>query len=584
MEKHYTSEENIQILISLLKEHNIKKIIASPGAMNIGFVASVQNDDFFEIYSCVDERSAGYLACGLAEESKEPVVLTCTGATASRNYFAALTEAYYRKLPIIAVTSTAHCGRIGQGFPQITDRTIQPKDIVKLSVQLPTVESAEDRWACNLNVNKALLEVRHRGYGPVHINVATYSSYDFSVKELPKQRVIKRIENLNMLPKIVAPKIAIFIGAHSKINKELEEEIEEFCEKYNAVVLEDRTGNYFGKYKILPNILCDQDEYFSSLQNVDLVIEIGNISGAYIKIKPKEVWRVNPDGEIRDKYKKLVYIFESEELKFFKEYNKLITEKKETTYYNEWKEECDSIKRKIEDSKIPFSNIWIAKNTINRLPEKCTLHLGILNSLRSWNYFDDEKNIYGYCNTGGFGIDGIVSTIVGASYANKNKIIYGVLGDLAFFYDMNALGIRDIGNNIRIMIINNGAGTEFHNYNHGATIVGNKTGEDVGKFFAADGHFGNKSPKLIKNYAEDLGFKYISAKNKQEYLKNVNEFINERSDKSIVFEVFTNTEDESNALKYIRNLKKNLKASSKNVLKKALGEKNIRTLKNIMKS
>ena len=348
--------------------------------------------------------------------------------------------------------------------------------------------------------------------------------------------------------------------------------------------MEDRTGNYFGKYKILPNILCDQDEYFSSLQNVDLVIEIGNISGAYIKIKPKEVWRVNPDGEIRDKYKKLVYIFESEELKFFKEYNKLITEKKETTYYNEWKEECDSIKRKIEDSKIPFSNIWIAKNTINRLPEKCTLHLGILNSLRSWNYFDDEKNIYGYCNTGGFGIDGIVSTIVGASYANKNKIIYGVLGDLAFFYDMNALGIRDIGNNIRIMIINNGAGTEFHNYNHGATIVGNKTGEDVGKFFAADGHFGNKSPKLIKNYAEDLGFKYISAKNKEEYLKNVNEFINERSDKSIVFEVFTKTEDESNALKYIRNLKKNLKASSKNVLKKALGEKNIRTLKNIMKS
>lgn len=103
MEKYYTSERNAQIVIALLKANNIRKIIVSPGATNITFVASIQQDPYFEIYSSVDERSAAYMACGLAAESGEPVVLSCTGATASRNYLPGLTEAFYRKLPVLAI-------------------------------------------------------------------------------------------------------------------------------------------------------------------------------------------------------------------------------------------------------------------------------------------------------------------------------------------------------------------------------------------------------------------------------------------------------------------------------------------------
>ena len=96
MEKCYTNEIHTQILIALLKAHGIRKVVASPGATNICFVASIQNDPYFEIYSSVDERSAAYIACGLSAESGEAVVLSCTGATASRNYIPALTEAFYR--------------------------------------------------------------------------------------------------------------------------------------------------------------------------------------------------------------------------------------------------------------------------------------------------------------------------------------------------------------------------------------------------------------------------------------------------------------------------------------------------------
>ena len=140
----YTSERNNQIVIKLLKYHKIKKMVISPGATNVSLVASIQNDPFFELYSCVDERSAAYLACGLAEESGEAVALSCTGATASRNYFPGLTEAYYRKLPILAITSTMPIDRIGHNIPQIIDRTNVTNDIAKGTYYIPMVDNDED--------------------------------------------------------------------------------------------------------------------------------------------------------------------------------------------------------------------------------------------------------------------------------------------------------------------------------------------------------------------------------------------------------------------------------------------------------
>ena len=79
MDKFYTVERNMQMLISLMKSHGVKKIVISPGTTNVTFVGSVQNDPYFELYSCLDEHSAAYMACGLAEESGEPVALSCTG-------------------------------------------------------------------------------------------------------------------------------------------------------------------------------------------------------------------------------------------------------------------------------------------------------------------------------------------------------------------------------------------------------------------------------------------------------------------------------------------------------------------------
>ena len=312
-----TIERNTLILLSLLKQHNIRYVIASPGATNVTFVASVQNDSFFKVFSAVDERAAAYMACGLSEETGEVVVLSCTGATASRNYIPGLTEAYKKHLPILTVTASQYLGKTYHFSPQQIDRSVQSENIVKLSVQVPTVRTKEDEESTVTNINKAILELHHNCCGPVHLNMVTLYSNDFSIKEMPKYRTIKRVKEKNEFPIIPYKlKVAVFVGIHSVFDKETENLIERFCEIYNAIVICDQTSNYRGKHRILANLLNDQDTEFSS-RNFDLVIHIGYVSGAYIRFNTKQVWRVNSDGEIRDTYRKLTYVFEIEEKDFF---------------------------------------------------------------------------------------------------------------------------------------------------------------------------------------------------------------------------------------------------------------------------
>ena len=143
---------------------------------------------------------------------------------------------------------------------------------------------------------------------------------------------------------------------------------------------------------------------------------------------------------------------------------------------------------------------------------------------------------------------------------------------------MNSLGNRYVNKNMRIMVINNGKGTEFRNYSHMAS----QFGEKADKYIAAGGHYGNKSEILIKNYSESLGFKYISASNKNEFNEQIDKFLVIKSDSPIIFEVFTNSEDESKSLKNIRAIKQSLKGKIKEKIGKSLNTETKEKLKKIV--
>lgn len=566
--KQYSSELSVQYLVALLKAHNIKRVIASPGTTALSFVASMQCDPYFEMYSCVDERSAAYMAVGLAAETKEPVVITCTGATASRNYLPALTEAYYRKLPVMAVTGTQYEGRIGDLHSQLIDRSSIQKDVAVFSVHIPGLvetSSFEEKRHVQVDLNRAITALTRRGGGPVHINLQTLYSRDFSVKQLPNVKVIKRMTygTVDQFPHIPNGRIAIWVGSHNTFSEELTEAIDAFCASRNAVVFCDHTSGYYGKYKVNFSLVAVQKTYTSPLSRIDLCIHIGEISSEYgsLAMQKNEVWRVSEDGEIRDQFNKLTYEFEITETDFFRFYTLERTELQDT-YLKQCHEEYDRVFTKMPE--MGFTNIWVASMIAPRLPEGCVLHLGILNSIRSWNLFQLPKGITSFANVGGYGIDGSVSTAIGASLANRNKLYFCVVGDLAFFYDMNSLGNRHVGNNVRLLIVNNGRGTEFRNFYH----VGSTFGDDADAYIAAAGHYGNKSKSLVKNYAQDLGYEYLFASTKEEFLQVYERFTSsEITDNSIVLEIFTKSVDESETLKNIWNIETTNSGAFKNELR-----------------
>ena len=580
--RFYTNERNVQIAIALLKAHGIHRVIVSPGTTNMTFVVSIENDPWFHIWSSVDERSASYLACGMAAETGEPVVISCTGATASRNYMPGLTEAYYRKLPVLAITSTRGNYKIGHLIDQQIDRRNIPNDIAIESVTIPMVKDYEDERFCEIEANKAILALKLNGGGPVHINMYTRYSHDFSVREIPHVNTIYRHTIYDKeWPSIPHDgRIVVRIGSHADFTDEQTRAIDEFCATYDAVVCCDHTSGYRGKYEVHGQLVFGQQMWQSSLRNTNLCIHIGEVSGDQFCVNAKHTWRVSPDGALRDTFGNLRRVFMMHETDFFNHYKK--KDCNHTEYLDSLNKEIDEIKNKIPN--LPFSNIWMAQQMHDKLPKGCEIHFGIYHSLRSWNFFKLPMGIQAKCNVGGFGIDGGVSSMIGASLSNSDKLFFGVFGDLAFFYDMNVIGNRHVGNNVRILLINNGKGNEFRNYGHPCFFLG----DEADKYIAAAGHYGNMSNLLVKNYAENLGYDYLKAANKEEFISVIEHFLSPHiGDRPILFEVFTETDDESNALETILNIvidqKAQIKSNIKKAVKKVVGDKGIETIMKIIK-
>ncbi len=558
MNTQYSSEKSIQILIALLKAHNIKRIVASPGGTNMMLNASLQYDGSFEMYSSIDERGAAYIACGMASETGEPVMITCTGATASRNYMPGLTEAFYRKLPILVVTGTQDLRRMGNLYDQVIDRSVLAKDVATYSTYIPTVRDEKDAESVALKINQAISALTLNGGGPSHINFETVYSRDLSVKELPNVKTIRRIDYDGQFPKLPQGKVAIFIGSHKQFTKQETILIDKFCEDYNAVVFCDHTSGYIGKFRQLDALLHIRNA--SCLQNIRLLIHLGEVSGDHFNMgsRAQEVWRINEDGQLRDRYGKLSYVFDMSESHFFESY---AGNNKQS--HNSFLQACKEEYKKYYESipELPLSNIWLAKQLAPALPENSTIHFGILTSLRSWNFFEISRTINSASNVGGFGTDGMLSALLGASLVHPEKLYFGIVGDHAFFYDMNALGNRHLGSNLRILLVNNGKGCEFtHHLNAGHILK-----EDVDQYVAAAGHFGNKSRTLVRDYAKNLQLEYITASTKEEFSQNMAKFTDPKCSRSCIFEVFTNDFDENDALKLLagdgkmENIKKGVK-------------------------
>jgi 2-succinyl-5-enolpyruvyl-6-hydroxy-3-cyclohexene-1-carboxylate synthase len=555
------------------------------------FTFSVENDPFFTCYSVVDERSAAYFAMGIAQELSVPVGIVCTSSTATCNYLPGITEAFYQGVPLVVMTGDRDPYLLRQMEDQMIDQVNMYQRVVKKSVTLPIVNNDEDVWYCERIINEALLEINHRGYGPVHINVPVVAhSLPISVKELPEVKVISRISlsdssefTLNRLHEKLkelenAPKIMVIAG--QSINSSIEKTLELFFERFNCVIYTEHMANLHikGAVNLTLTVNTLSHNTFNELLP-DIVISLGGNIAVYglkgiLRTKKFKHWLINENGDVIDAFKNLTTIFECTISQFFEYFaHHADTDKGTKDYYNSWID----IYKQIQIPELPFSNVSVIQSFLKKMPENSLLHLSILNSIRISNFFELPANTKVYANIGTDGIDGSMSTFLGQSYVSK-KLSFLIIGDLSFFYDMNSIRIRHIKNNTRILLINNHGGGEFYNNTPPSQ-----------RPVTLDLHIAAKHATSAKGWIESVGFTYLSASTEVELKSHLDEFVKLESEHPIAFEVFTDIAVDADTYKLVHDSNKailnkdDMVENLKTKIRSVIGDDNYTGLKETVK-
>lgn len=545
----YTELKTYQIIIALLKKYGIKHCVLSAGSRNVPFVHSIEEDPDFHCYSVVDERSAGYFALGLAQELNEPVVISCTSSTATCNYWPPVAEAFYQDVPIVVLTSDRDPEMLGQWEDQMIDQVGMYDRHVRKSVNLPIIHDHDDEIYCQRLVNEALLELNHHGTGPVHINVPMKSyNNSFNIKKLPEVTKFERLcldsekalwdTKIETLKK--AKRILVTCGQNSYASPALKKSLSEFFKKYNSTISVEYMSNVDLEEGLNLNV-CMDARYVTNKKVKELLPDIvisfgGNIfSGIKEQLRKFggefEHWLIQEDGRVVDLYKSITTIFECKPEYFFQYcVESAGTAENDLVYHKEMKQYVDSVAY----PDFPYSHVYAIKEVVEKIPSDSILHLSINDSIRIANFFKLNSNIKTYANIGTHGIDGCLSSFLGQAAA-VDKPSFLVIGDLAFFYDMNALRLRHIGNNVHILLINNEGGSEFY-FNH------------MWKNNASDLHTTARHHTKAEGWVRSNNFIYLSAHDKESLGAALQKFMRDDLDAPVFLEVFTEMKADSDVI------------------------------------
>lgn len=559
----YSCLKNIQILVALLKKYNVRNIVISAGTRHTPFVYSVEHDNFFKTYSVVDERSAGFFAIGLIEELYEAVAVVCTSGTAAANYVSAANEAFYQQLPLLLLTADRNHYYMFQQEEQMIPQEGLYSQVCKNVVTLGHVRDEKDFWYYSRICNEALLDLTQGEKGPVHINFIVENDYPvhqgivtFDVKELPD---VKKINRLTLeddestwktwARKLMCSRVLIVYGQYRPLTAEENSIVENFCEKYDVVISNDIISNLHTKYCVSTFAMCralNRTQIENLLPDIVITMNANTISEIKSQLSPFkekfEHWHVSAKGKVSDPFKMLSDVIACSPMTFFKKFAGLAEKENGHEYYKKWKSVHDMIGRNgsLNEEPIEYSSMYAVQQYIKNIPANSLLHIANSNSIRLSAYFDVDSTVTVYDNRGTHGIDGSMSAFIGqASVSNRPSFL--VIGDLSFFYDMNALWNHYVGNNIRILVCNNSGGAIFHTYPNTENVP------------TLDDHIAAAHKTSVKDWVTSRGFEYLSARNKTELDDILPRLMITSSNSPILLEVFTDMDVDAECIKAILN-------------------------------
>lgn len=307
----------------------------------------------------------------------------------------------------------------------------------------------DDTWAYEVMLNDTLLALTHKGGGPVHINLETLYSKNFTVRSLPEVHVINGVQLCGGrgIPCIEQCRIGIVVGQHREWNAELEASVERFCESYNGVVITDPLSNYNGNYRLpIPYV---STAISAGKFAFDKLIYIGGTVSERWTLSASEIWTVEPDGSITTAYRNLRYVFEMTESQFLDRYNSAASEHKSNTSNYE---ELSSICMNMQDAlpKLRFSAAWIAQQISGRLCESSRVYFGSADFVDKWSAFELPQTVVCSANVSDDGYNGVLSALVGTDMISLDKKYYLITDEDALYMELPSIPVEYIGKNVRI--------------------------------------------------------------------------------------------------------------------------------------
>jgi 2-succinyl-5-enolpyruvyl-6-hydroxy-3-cyclohexene-1-carboxylate synthase len=534
---------NVQQCINTLVSHLPgSHAVISPGSRNAPVIYALHHSSK-SCHSIVDERSAAFVALGMAKHTKQPVILSCTSGTAALNYYPAIAEAFYARVPLIILTADRPPEKIDTWDGQ----AIRQKGVYKnhILAEFQTPDNYEDTTAFKEIAQRVLKCLDSEIAGPIHINIPIREPfYDFNTEGL--EQIVNEVKKSKTF-EISASSIAKHTGLDFNLKKVLmfngmdDGEDIRLASDDNSVILSDLTSNQTSDVHYWDAMLFSAQSKpngieFLSVLRPDVLITTGTtaISKGLKRFlqfhKPEHHFHISSYYEVGDMFETKPTIIHPKEIPPVEETENDVDGEREGAYVNAWL----NMTREFQDrfSQLEWSTyneFCVINYVLSKIPKNAILHVSNSMPPRYVSFLlnSDINNITVQCNRGTSGIDGSTSTAVGNAMLAKEDV-YLITGDVAFFYDINALYNESLPQNLKIILLNNGAGGIFE------MISGpEKMGEAL--------HYQTTpQSRTAENLAEHFGLKYQAADTLGKFAQGI-DFLTATED-PMILEVFTSRE------------------------------------------
>ena len=531
------SEKNICLSVAaLLAEYGVREAVISPGSRNAPLIMALNRQPQLRCRPVVDERSAAFIALGMAAVSARPVALLCTSGTALLNYAPAVAEAFYRKLPLIVVSADRPAAWIGQNDSQTLRQPGALANIVLAECDVTDVAdgryAAEEAWRAWRQLNDVLTAATPGRRGPIHINVQLHDplTAEREYGELPVCHKIGLLappwvlatEQAKAIATELAHKRVLIVAGFNPPDALLNRAFALLASLPNVCVIAEGLANIHARrIHSTPDTLLCHDFTLTEALCPDVVIDFGgslvsrNLKRFLRTLHDVEFWHVGLEDCAVDCFRSLTRRIEIPPEGFFPRLSRALAHcvskfNVDRTFAREWASQFDAARERYRQrlQGSPWGDRLAIHHIIDSLPAKCNLQLGNGTLIRYALHEDLSRLHRVDCNRGVSGIDGSVSTAIGAAalYAEPTVLI---VGEMSLRYDIGALSYLTLAPQLRIIVMNNGGGNIFRR------IDTTKNLPELEEFLTCPAHLN------LREIAGAFGAEYLCASNPAELLSGV---------------------------------------------------------------